>query len=68
MQVSRIAKANVVEKRGLIAKAQGTNLRNGRKRVAGLSSDDDIILGGSETSDGSGDEGIATPNQIIVAA
>jgi hypothetical protein len=45
-RVSRIVKAKAVRKRGLIAKAQGTNLRKWRKRVVELSSDDDIVLEG----------------------
>jgi hypothetical protein len=67
-RVSRIVKAKAMRKRGLVAKAQGTNLRKGRKRVVELSSDDDIVLGGSKTSDGSSDEeGNTTLDEIVVA-
>jgi hypothetical protein len=68
-RVSRIIKAKAVRKRGLIAKAQGTNLRKGRKRVVEISSDDDIELeGDGTTSSESGDEeGNATLDEIVVA-
>jgi hypothetical protein len=68
-RVSRIAKAKVVRKRGLIAKALGTNLRNGKKRAVELSSDCDIVLeGGSKTGDRPDDEeGNITLDEIVVA-
>jgi hypothetical protein len=68
-RVSRIAKAKVVRKRGLIAKALGTNLRNEKKRAVELSSHSDIALeGGRKTGDRSDDEeGNITLDEIVVA-
>jgi hypothetical protein len=44
------------------------SLRNGRKRIAELSSDDYIALEGSETSYRSSDKGNATLDEIVVTA
>jgi hypothetical protein len=56
-RVLQVAKARVVRKRRLIAKALRMNLRNGKKRAVELSSDSDIALeGSSKTGDGSDDE------------
>jgi hypothetical protein len=68
-RVSRIARAKVVRKRGLIAKALGMNLRSGKRRAVELSSGSDIALGGgSKTGDTSDDEeGNKTLDEIVVA-
>jgi hypothetical protein len=68
-RVSRIARAKVVRKRGLIAKALGMNLRSGKRRAVELSSGSDIALGGgSKTGDTSDDEeGKKTLDEIVVA-
>ena len=67
-RVSRIAKAKVLRKRGLIAKALGTNLRNGKERAVELSSDGDMAFEGcSKTGDRSDNDGNITLDENVVA-
>ena len=48
--------------------AQDMSLRKGRKRIAELASDDDLVLEGGEISCRSSNEGNATLDEIFLAA